>query len=64
MKSALKGNKIITNEEVLIDGSKVEFYEIEIIPLKDEDNNILGVGACCLNITENVNIMIEVLKLN
>ncbi len=62
MKSALKGNKIITNEEVLIDGSKVEFYEIEIIPLKDEDNNILGVGACCLNITENVNIMIEVLK--
>ncbi|AVQ39483.1 two-component system response regulator [Clostridium botulinum] len=62
MKSALKGNKIITNEEVLINGSKVEFYEIEIIPLKDEDNNILGVGACCLNITENVNTMIEVLK--
>lgn len=62
MKSALKGNKIITNEEVLINGSKVEFYEIEIIPLKNEDNNILGVGACCLNITENVNTMIEVLK--
>lgn len=63
MKSALKGNKIITNEEVLINGSKVEFYEIEIIPLKNEDNNILGVGACCLNITENVNTMIEVLKI-
>ncbi|MHB9942896.1 response regulator [Clostridium sporogenes] len=62
MKSALKGNKIITNEEVLINGSEVEFYEIEIIPLKNEDNNILGVGACCLNITENVNTMIEVLK--
>ncbi|APH15961.1 response regulator [Clostridium sporogenes] len=62
MKIALKGNKIITNEEVLINGSKVEFYEIEIIPLKDENNNILGVGACCLNITENVNTMIKVLK--
>ncbi|AJD31740.1 MULTISPECIES: response regulator [Clostridium] len=62
MKIALKGTKIITNEEVLIDGSKVEFYEIEIIPLKNEDNNILGVGACCLNITENVNTMIKVLK--
>ncbi|MBW5457509.1 response regulator [Clostridium sporogenes] len=62
MKIALKGTKIITNEEVLIDGSKVEFYEIEIIPLKDQSNNILGVGACCLNITENVNTMIKVLK--
>jgi len=62
MKIALKGTKIITNEEVLIDGRKVEFYEIEIIPLKDQSNNILGVGACCLNITENVNTMIKVLK--
>ncbi|NFV70961.1 response regulator, partial [Clostridium botulinum] len=62
MKVALNGNKIVTSEEVLINGSKVEFYEIEIIPIKDECNNILGVGACCLNITENVNAMIEALK--
>lgn len=62
MKIALNGNKIVTSEEVLINGSKVEFYEIEIIPIKDEYNNILGVGACCLNITENVNAMIEALK--
>ncbi|ENK1245068.1 response regulator [Clostridium botulinum] len=62
MNVALNGNKIVTSEEVLINGSKVEFYEIEIIPIKDECNNILGVGACCLNITENVNAMIEALK--
>ncbi|OOO65975.1 two-component system response regulator [Clostridium tepidum] len=62
MKIALNGNKIVTSEEVLINGSEVEFYEIEIIPIKDECNNILGVGACCLNITENVNAMIQALK--
>ncbi|EJO5349139.1 response regulator [Clostridium botulinum] len=62
MDIALKGNHITTNEEVLIEETKVEFYQIEIIPIKDENKNILGVGVCSLNITENVNTMVELLK--
>ncbi|MCY6371797.1 response regulator [Clostridium ganghwense] len=59
----LKGNKFVTNEEILIKKDKIEYYRLEFTPIKSLNNKIIGVGICALNITENIYIMKQLLKM-
>ncbi|WP_051541794.1 response regulator [Clostridium lundense] len=59
---AFKGKSIITNEEVLVKQSEIEYYQIELVPIKDEKGNIIQIGICSLNITDNINTMKYLLK--
>lgn len=59
---AFKGKNIVTNEEVLVNENKIEYYQIELRPIKNNDGNINQVGICSLNITDNINAMKYLLK--
>ncbi|MEW9094773.1 MAG: response regulator [Clostridiaceae bacterium] len=59
---AFKGIRVSANEEVLIKENQIEYYKIEIIPIKDKNGHITEVGVCILNITDRIIVMKHSLK--
>ncbi|MBU5484551.1 response regulator [Clostridium sp. MSJ-11] len=59
---AFKGIRVSANEEVLIKKNRIEYYRIEMIPIKDENGHTTEVGVCILNITDRIIVMKHSLK--
>ncbi|WP_315121768.1 response regulator [uncultured Clostridium sp.] len=59
---AFKGMKVSTNEEVLIKKDQIEYYKIEMVPIKNKNGCVTEVGICILNITDRITVMKHSLK--
>ncbi|MBC2397000.1 response regulator [Clostridium tetanomorphum] len=62
LENAFNGNKVITNEELLVKKNEIEYFQAEVIPIKDSNGSIYAVGVYVLNITDKINSMKYSLK--
>ncbi|MCY6960041.1 response regulator [Clostridium brassicae] len=63
MNFVLKGNKINRTEEMLIEDDIIQYFDVEVVPIKNNKGEVTRVGVYFLNITENVNMHKLLLKM-
>ncbi|WMJ82203.1 response regulator [Clostridium sp. MB40-C1] len=63
MKFVLNGNKINRTEEMLIEDDTIQYFDVEVVPIRNDKGDITRVGVYFLNITENINMHKLLLKM-